>query len=375
MQFWQGQILGLILILVSTLIGILPAKAIPVLLVDMVSGEVLLAQEAGQPWHPASLTKLTTAIVAFQAIDNGSVTLDSPVIISANARRAPPSKSGLPLDTALTLRDALNLLIVKSANDIAVAIAETISGSVENFAVEMNTMAATLGMSATNYVNPHGLHNSAQVTSARDLAVLTLAIRKFFPQYAPIFATSNVRMQGGNFRSHNNLLTDFAGTTGMKTGFVCSAGLNMVATVERNGRKLMAVVLGASSARERGEMVGQLITQFLSGQRRGTGILVHNISNTTRPPIDMRSNICGANASAYVANRKAEFSFGLEGQHSFLSDNIAERVYQARPLGRLRDVPLPRARPFFASLLRGSSQLQIVSTVLAAPIPLPRPRP
>ena len=147
-----------------------PALGTPSLLVDMATGEVLQAREAGQPWHPASLTKLTTAIVTFQAIDNGDINLDTPVIISPTARRAPPSKSGLPVDTAITMRDALNLLIVKSANDVAIAIAETVSGSVQEFVDDMNQMAATLGMSATNFTNPHGLHDRAQVTSARDIS-------------------------------------------------------------------------------------------------------------------------------------------------------------------------------------------------------------
>ncbi len=372
---WQGVFFRFILTLLGLVLVNLPAYATPALLVDMATGEVLQARDAGRPWHPASLTKLTTAIVVFQAIDNGDVSLDTPVIISAVARQAPPSKSGLPVDSALTMRDALNLLIVKSANDVAIAIAETVSGSVENFVREMNLMAVTLGMSATNFVNPHGLHNRAQVTSARDLALLTLAIRRHFPQYASLFATSVVKLSGNNLRTHNNLLTEFAGTTGMKTGFICSAGLNMVATVERNGRKLMAVVLGSSSARERGEMAAKMFMDFLDGQRPGTGMLVQNIKNTTGAPVDMRPNICGANAREYVAGREASFPYGLDGQPSYLTAQISDRVYRAGSLGRLRDVPVPRPRPAFAPLLRGGSQLEVVETVAINVVPLPRPRP
>ncbi len=348
--------------------------ATPALLVDMVTGEVLQARDAGQPWHPASLTKLTTAIVTFQAIDNGAINLDTPVIISAAARRAPPSKSGLPVDTAITMRDALNLLIVKSANDVAIAIAETVSGSVEKFVDEMNQMAATLGMSATNFTNPHGLHDRAQVTSARDMALLGLSIRRHFPQYASLFATSVVKLSGNDLRTHNNLLTEFAGTTGMKTGFICSAGLNMVATVERNGRKLLAVVLGASSARERGELAAKMFSDYLNGQRAGTGMLVQNIVNTTDAPVDMRANICGAGAREYVAARETAFPYGLAGQPSFLTAEVADRVYRVRPLGRLRDVPVPRPRPANAPLLRGGSKLELVETVAATAVPLPLPR-
>ncbi len=370
-HFLRTHMFGLILFV----FGIANAYATPLLLVDMVNGEVLFEREAGQAWHPASLTKLTTAIVVFQAIDNGRVTLDTPVIISALARRAPPSKSGLAKDSAISMRDALNLLIVKSANDVAIAVAETVSGSVEAFVAEMNGMASVLGMDATRFVNPHGLHNASQVTSARDLAVLALAIRQYFPQHSELFRTSVVKLDGRELRTHNNLLTEFAGTTGMKTGFICSSGLNMIATVERNGRKLMAVILGSISARERGEMVGQLITDYLGGKISGTGRTVASLRNTRGEPIDMRPQICGDVAKAYVAQREAAFPFGLAGQASYLTANIAERTYRATNLGRIRNVPLPRARPHNAPLLRPATSLPIVDTVMIVPVPMPRPRP
>ncbi len=352
------------------------AAANPQLLVDMDNGEVLYEREAGQPWHPASLTKLATAIVVFNAIDNGDLDLETPVIISARARSAPPSRSGLARDTAITMADALNLLIVKSANDVAIAIAETVSGSVEEFVGEMNDIARVLGMTATRFVNPHGLHDPRQVTTARDLALLTLAIRRHFSQYGNIFSTSVVRLGEVRLRTHNNLLTEFFGTDGMKTGFVCSAGLNIVATIERTGRRLMAIVLGASSARERGEMAGKLFSDFLSGRIRGTGLHVSALANDSgAAPVDMRPRVCGAEAKEYVAQRERDFPYGLNGQDSFLTDDIAPRIYQARPLGRLRDVPLPRPRPSFAPLLRGAVQLEMIETRAVSPVPLPRPRP
>ena len=264
MRAWRRAFIAIFAGIVALLVQ--PAAATPRLLVDMRSGEVLFAEDAGLSWHPASLTKLMTAYVTFEAIAAGRVTLDTPVIVSARALREPPSKVGLPVDTALTLRDALYLLIVKSANDIAIAVAETVSGSVEQFVYEMNMTATALGMSATHYVNPNGLHDTQQVTSARDLAVLALNIRARYPQYDNLFATEAVRLGKAVLESNNNLLTQFAGTTGMKTGYVCSSGLNMVATAERNGRNLMAVVLGASSGRERGEIAAQLMLDGFAGR-------------------------------------------------------------------------------------------------------------
>ncbi|VAW20611.1 D-alanyl-D-alanine carboxypeptidase [hydrothermal vent metagenome] len=366
-RFWFLKLSALfaMLVLASSM-----ARANPMLLVDMQTNEVLFARDAGLPWHPASLTKLTTALLVFRAIDAGRISLDTPVIISRRAAKMPPSRSGLPVDTALTMRDALNLLIVKSANDIAIAIAETVSGSVENFVKEMNLLAQEMDLNASYFVNPNGLNNIRQVTSARDLAIVSLAIVRHYPQYKPIFATSIVRLNGKNLRTYNELLTKFAGTTGMKTGFVCAAGMNLVATVTRNGRQLMAVILGASSERERAEMAAKMITEALAGKYRATGKQLANIEN--RPdlaPTNMRPLICGAKENSYLAERAAAFPFGLEGQKSFLDDNVAPLSYNASILGRFRNVPTPRPRPASAPIR------QQPANIAGLIIPMPRPRP
>nr|WP_255714721.1 D-alanyl-D-alanine carboxypeptidase family protein [Pelagibacterium xiamenense] len=337
---------SLSLALTLALSSLAPAFAIPQLLVDMQSGEVLYENEAGTPWHPASLTKLMTALLAFDAIQSGQVSLSSPVITSANALSVPPSKLGLPEGTAITMQDALYALIVKSANDIAVAIAETVGGTEERFVQMMNARAAEMGMTATHYVNPHGLHDPAQVTSARDLAILALTIRARYPQYDAIFATEAVTHGGNTMESNNVLLSKFLGTDGMKTGYVCSSGLNIVATAARNGRHLMAITLGASSARERGEMTAQMLFSGFAGGYRGTGNTIVTLANAPGiAPVDMRPRICGANASDYNEARMEEFPLGLEGELSYLTDDVTTRSYSLAVLGRLRNVPLPRPRP------------------------------
>lgn len=347
-----------------------PAAAIPQLLVDMRNGEVIYAEEAGRPWHPASLTKLMTAFLAFEAIAEGRVTLDTPVRMSANALKAPPSKVGAPVDTAFRMEDALYLLVVKSANDIAIAIAETVAGSEAQFVAGMNAKAKALGMTATHYVNPHGLHDPRQVTSARDLAILALNIRYLYPQYAEMFATGAVKLGEAKLKSQNDLLGHFAGTTGMKTGYICSSGLNIVATVERQNRQLLAVVLGASSGRERGEMAAHMLLQALAGSRHGTGQAVTALVNEDIAPFDMRPYICGKESREYVHEREVAFPLGLEGQPSYLNDEIAVPVYAASSLGRLRQVPAPRPRPLWAP-----GPETAVASQAAQSIPLPRPRP
>lgn len=348
-----NSILRRLLAIIAVLFAVVaasPAYAIPKLLIDLQTGEVLYDEEAGQPWHPASLTKMMTAYVAFTAIQQGRVTLDTKVIISQNAWNQAPSKSGLKVGSAITMRDALYILVVKSANDVAVAIAETVSGSVPAFVIEMNTMATAMGLTATHYENPHGLHDPAQVTSARDLAVLALYIRRDFPQYLPMFGTEAVTLGKAQLKSNNGLLEHFAGTTGMKTGYVCASGLNIVATVERQGRSLLAVVLGGSSARERNEMTAELVLRGLSGSVRSLGTTVLGLRNTNAEPVNMRPRICGKESKDYVAAREAAFPLGLKGQPSYLTDLIEGATYKATDLGILRDVPLPRRRPSYAPL-------------------------
>jgi D-alanyl-D-alanine carboxypeptidase len=318
------------------------------LLVDMQTGEVLFNEDGGQPWHPASLTKLMTAYVTFAAIAQGRISLDTPIRISQNAWNQAPAKSGLDVGSFITLKDALYIMVVKSANDIAIAVAEAVSGSDDKFVDEMNAMAAAMGLTATHYENPNGLHNAKQVTSARDLAVLTLYIRRDYPQYLPMFGTEAVTLGKASLETNNGLLEHFAGTTGMKTGYICASGLNIVATINRDGRELLGVVLGGSSARERNEMAAELFLRGLSGAVTGTGKSVVQMANIDAPPVDMKPLICGKKAKTYVAEREAAVPMGLKGQPSYLNDEIKGLVYTATDLGVIVNVPLPRPRPSYA---------------------------
>lgn len=380
-----------VLALAISFVSLAPALANPLLLVDRETLQVLYAEDAGQPWHPASLTKLMTAYVAFEEIAKGTVTLDTPVTLSKYALTMAPSRSGLKVDTSVSLEDALYILIVKSANDMAVAIAETIGGNEAGFVTKMNDAAQRMGLTATHYVNPHGLHDDRQVTSARDLAVLSLYIEQSFPQYMPMFRTSTVTIAGMKLESQNSLLTSFAGAIGMKTGYVCASGLNMVADVDRNGRRLMAVVLGGSSGRDRNERAAELLLKGLSGSATPTGQSILNVANAVgTAPIDMRPNICGKSAVAYVKAQEAAFPMGLKGQPSYLTDQIAAVNHVATDLGRVRTgIVLPRPRPSHIASIpsQAMTATPVADTTLEASlrpgldlasnpnIPYPRPRP
>jgi len=370
-----------------SLLSLAPALANPLLLVDRATLQVLYAEDAGQPWHPASLTKLMTAYVAFEEIGKGTVTLDTPVTLSRYAVSQPPSRSGLKADSTVSLKDALYILIVKSANDIAVGIAETVAGSEAAFVAKMNDVARRMGLTATHFVNPHGLHDPRQVTSARDLAILSLYIEQTFPQYMPIFRTSVVQLGDVTLRSQNELLTSFAGAIGMKTGYVCASGLNMVAGADRNGRKMMAVVLGGSSGRDRNERAAELLLKGLSGSLPGTGQSVLELSNAVgAAPVDMRPNICGKQADAYVKAREEAFPIGLDGHPSYLTDKIADVEHVAIDLGRIRiGIALPRPRPphvpvFPSQDVAANDNVDVslrpgLDPAANPDIPYPRPRP
>lgn len=338
-----------------------PSFALPQLLLDMRTGEVLFEKDAGVPWHPASLTKLMTAYAAFEAVDSGRLTLETPVVMTANALKAPPSKMGFPVGTAVTLEDALYLMLVKSANDVATAIGETVGGSEAEFVNLMNTHAANLGLTNTRFANANGLHDPNQITSARDIAILAFVIRSRYPQYDKIFETRAVKFGKSTLKSFNVLLEKFRGTTGMKTGYVCASGLNIVATAQRNGRELMAVVMGGVSARERGEMAALLLERGFQGRYPGERKSVTNIQNLAMLPPDMRPQMCGAEAKSYLESRKVAFPFGLEGQISYLNDDVEERAVRVNTLGKIVDVDLPRPRPAYAFVPKS--------------IELPRPRP
>jgi D-alanyl-D-alanine carboxypeptidase len=223
----------------------------PAVLFDAADGKILYAEDLDNQWHPASLTKIMTAYIVFGAIKEGRLQLRQKIPYSANAQQQPPSKLGLSLDAQLLVDSALKALIIKSANDVAVALAEAVSGSEQAFVAKMNETARRLGMTRTTFVNPNGLPAPEQMTTARDLARLARAVLRDYPEYAAYWSMSDARIGKIFIGSHNGLLRSFEGADGMKTGFICDSGYNVVASATRDGRKLMAVVLGETSGADR----------------------------------------------------------------------------------------------------------------------------
>ncbi|WP_442756292.1 D-alanyl-D-alanine carboxypeptidase family protein [Methylocystis sp. JAN1] len=275
----------------ASALGAPVAQATPSLVIDVASGSVLAQDQATASWYPASLTKLMTAYVALEAVKAGRLTMDTPLMVSPRATRMAPSKMGFRVGQEVTLQNALIMLMVKSANDIAVTIAEGVSGSVEAFADEMNNASQKLGMAQSVWVNPNGLPDSRQVTSARDLAILGRALYLQFPEYSNLWNIGAMQIGGKIHPTHNGLLGRYPGADGMKTGFTCPAGFNLVASATHGGQRLIAVVLGAPSAAARTAKAAALLDRaFQTGGAQGSLASLPSAGPTAAP--DMRDSVC-----------------------------------------------------------------------------------
>jgi len=236
-----------------------PARSEALILVDADSGKVLRAENATYPWYPASTTKLMTLYMTLSAIRDNKITFDTLFTVSPNASSQAPTKMGFPVGTQVTVDNALKMMMVKSANDMAVLLAEGIGGSIDDFSQAMTETAHQLGMTESNFVNPNGLPADGQITSARDLAILARALMREFPQYSSYWHIPAIQWGRRVVRNYNPLLGRYPGADGMKTGFICASGFNLVATATRDNKHLIAVVLGAPSGAARAIKAAELL--------------------------------------------------------------------------------------------------------------------
>ena len=270
----------------------LSAHAAPELVVDLSSGQVIHAEEATRPWFPASTTKLMTAYVALRAIKAGQISLETPLVASSRASAQPPSKIGIRPGQEITLDNALKILMVKSANDLAVVVAEGVGGSLDNFANLMNAEAARLGMRESHFRNPHGFMAEGHVTSARDLAILGRALLIDFPDFRDYWGIGAVKLGSRVMKNTNGLIGRYPGAEGMKTGFICASGFNVVALANRGGRTMMAVVLGSGSGAERTIRTAQLLDKGFASWGGSYGALTSLAGSGYGSAPNMRTEIC-----------------------------------------------------------------------------------
>ncbi len=290
----------------------------PSLLVEPSTGLVFYAEEADVPWRPASLTKLMTAYLTFEALRDGKLSPEDVLVCSQRAQAEPPSKLGLAVGGTLKVDLGLKALIVKSANDVAIMLAEKVGGTEANFVEMMNRTAQRLGMSQTHFVNPNGLPMlnadgteaaDQSITTARDMALLARMILQEFPRYAPLFAMPEFKIGGRLVTTHNTLLKAYDGADGMKTGFICASGYNIVASATRNGKQLLAVVLGETSGNARAVRAAAMFEHGFQIYE-WKAVLAPTLAtfpvaamDGVNPP-DMRGTVCNVKRVVKVAGHK-----------------------------------------------------------------------
>ena len=346
------------------------AFAEALLLVEVESGKVLHAENATYPWYPASLTKLMTAYVTLNAVREGRISLNSLITMSELAHSQQPSKMGFQPGIQFTVDNALKMLMVKSANDVAVAIAEGVSGSVDKFAAEMNEAAQRLGMTQSSFVNPNGLPDPRQVISARDMAILARALIREFPEYGLYWRIPAIKFGRRILRNYNKLIDRYPGADGMKTGFICAAGFNLVATATRHGRRLIAVVLGAPSSPVRAEKAARLLESgfnnagSLSWLTPSLGY-VNALKPIAASPPDLYDQTCGKHRRRpSVESEDEEVASDADNANSIVLSSL--QAPKAPLIGPL----VPSMPPIVVTVGRAKPPAPVI---VAAPLPPPRP--
>lgn len=325
-------------LLIAALFAATPVLAGPSLLFDPATGEVVSQDRAGEPWYPASLTKLMTAYVVFGKLKRGEMQPDQKLTVSALASGQPASKVGMKPGTTITVELALQMLLIYSANDMAYVLAEGSSGTYQNFVKLMNAEAKRLGMTATHYANPNGLFDARQVTSARDIGMLAQALLRDFPEHAHYFSQASVSLGKRQLRNRNSLLRQMKTADGMKTGFVCNSGFNLVASATDNGRKLIAVVLGASSGRERADLAEMMLTAGFAKPPQPQQMRIGAIADSelgSLVPADLTQTVCRGKPTA-VARASGLTGWGVSFG-SYDKPATADMALRGRLLG-VRDM-------------------------------------
>lgn len=337
-----------------------PALALPAfsdakyaaIVVDASSGEVLFAKRADSPRYPASITKIMTLYLAFEAIQGGKLRLTDTILVSPHAAAQAPSKLGVPAGERVMVEDAIRAICVKSANDIAVAMAERLGGTESRFSALMTLKAQELGMSNTRYVNASGLPDSRQLTSARDIAILSRAMMRDFPQFYPYFSLRSFSYRGQTMRNHNGVLFAMPGVDGLKTGFTNASGFNLSASAVRDGRRLIAVVMGGPSARARDAHVEDLLaTGFDVLRRRAAGEQISvaqnyferasGVAQEPAAPVSYAALVQSQAAPAAIEPQPASRPMGA----SFVPGVVTAAPVNTRVFTAAMSPPPPRVRP------------------------------
>lgn len=288
------------------LLASLPASArYAAIVIDADSGRIVHEVESTHRWYPASLTKVMTIYMTFAAIEAGRLNLHDILTVSAHAARQPTSKLGLRQGQAISVENAIMAVTTRSANDAAVVLAERLGGSESQFAGLMTQQARSMGMYNSSFQNASGLPDEGQISSARDLALLSAALIRDFPQYYRYFSATEFAYKGRVLPNTNKILKTYPDADGLKTGFTCGSGYNLIASAKRDGRRLIGVLLGAHSSAERFQQMANLLDLgFEKSQLGAFGMPVAQLrdANFAPPPFQLSSNRCAGSAEQMGAD-------------------------------------------------------------------------
>lgn len=276
------------------------------IIIDADNGNVLHEVEATQSWYPASLTKLMTLYMTFDALQAGQIHLYDTLTASAHASQQPNSKLGLRRSEHLTVEDAILAIITRSANDTSVVLAEHLGDTEQNFAVNMTEKAHSLGMYNSHFMNATGLPNNWQVTTSRDMAVLAWKAQRNFPEYYHYFAAHSFNFKGRELRGINKFTANYPGAEGMKTGFTCGSGFNLIGAAHQNGKHLIGVVMGGTTSKERYQLMMQMMDASFANQTEvdpTRNINTMSTSSAGTPPYQLDCGNRGATHSISTSNR------------------------------------------------------------------------
>lgn len=314
----MNTVKSILLILMPVWLLLMPASSYgrhAAIMIDADNGSILHEVNSTQSWYPASLTKVMTLYMAFDALKTGQIQLYDTLRASYHASRQPNSKLGLRQGETITVEDAILAIITRSANDAAVVLAEHLGGTEESFAVKMTTKAHALGMYDTHFMNATGLPHQWQVTTSRDLAILAWKIQRNFPDYYPYFSAHSFNYKGRELRGINKFTASYPGAEGMKTGFTCGSGYNLISVASQNGKRLIGVILGGMTSAERYQLMINMMDDGFANRFNpypARNINTMTTSSAGAPPYqlgcgNMAPTIMGSNDNVDSYNDKPSF--------------------------------------------------------------------
>jgi D-alanyl-D-alanine carboxypeptidase len=298
-----------------------------VLIADMDSGQVLFQENANDVNYPASLTKIMTLYLTFDALEHGRLKLGQQLIVSKTATAASPVKIGLAAGSKISVEDAIKAVTVYSANDIAVVLSENLVGDEGDFATLMTRVATEIGLSKTNFANASGLSDDSHVSTARDMALLAMAVYKHFPQYWKYFSVKTFVFNGKTYQNTNRLLGTYPGCDGMKTGYTGKSKYSLIATAKRDGRHIMSVVLGAPDKDVRAEVSRRMLDKGFAMALNKTNNQQPTTNNQSAPPVPAVKKVAATKVEKPIIG-KYGIQFGAFGSVA-AADAQRQRVFDA----------------------------------------------